>query len=99
MGYIDRDAVYREACKGCTCHGDEVGSCYSPEPCGKLTSAFAAAPDADVEPVVRCKDCAKSGVTEFGRRYCKEPLGMYGCVPVKDDGFCNFGRRRGENDG
>lgn len=59
-----------------------------------VESTVAGFPAADVMPVVRCKDCKKSGVTEFGRRYCKEPLGMYGCVPVKDDDFCNYGKRR-----
>ena len=45
----------------------------------------------DVVKVVRCRDCAHSGTTENGRRYCKEPLGMYGSVPVNDDDFCSHG--------
>lgn len=53
------------------------------------------APAADVAPVVRCKDCQKSGVTEFGKRFCSEPMGaFYGCIPVEDDFFCSGGRRR-----
>lgn len=45
--------------------------------------------------VVRCKDCKKSGVTEFGKRYCSEPMGaFYGCIPVEDDSFCSGGRRK-----
>jgi hypothetical protein len=52
-------------------------------------------PAADVAPVVRCKDCQKSGVTEFGKRFCSEPMGaFYGCIPVEDDFFCSGGRRR-----
>ena len=54
-------------------------------------------PTVDAEVVVRCKDCKKSGVTEFGKRYCKEPMGsFYGCIPVEDDYFCCGGRRREE---
>lgn len=52
-------------------------------------------------PVVRCKKCAHSSTTESGRRYCKEPLGMYGAVPVQDDCFCSHGEARedeGEGD-
>lgn len=52
-------------------------------------------PAADVAPLVRCKDCQKSGVTEFGKRFCSEPMGaFYGCIPVEDDFFCSGGRRR-----
>lgn len=54
----------------------------------------------DTVPVVRCKDCAKSDVTEFGRRYCKEPMGMYGAIPVEDDSFCSYGKQKdGEGNG
>ena len=49
--YIDREAVYKMACRGCTRHGDEIGSCYEEEPCEELQSEFASAPAADVEPV------------------------------------------------
>ena len=51
-------------------------------------------PAADVVPVVRCRDCKKSGLTEFGKRYCSEPMGaFYGCIPVEDDFFCSGGKR------
>ena len=46
--YIDREAVYKSACKGCTRHGVEIGSCFSDEPCERLIIAFASAPAADV---------------------------------------------------
>jgi hypothetical protein len=49
--YIDREAVYKKACRSCTRHGDEFGSCYHEEPCEELQSEFASAPAADVEPV------------------------------------------------
>ncbi len=52
-------------------------------------------PVADVEPVVRCKDCKKSGLTEFGKRCCSEPMGaFFGCIPVEDDSFCSGGVRK-----
>ena len=51
--YIDREAVYTDACQGCTRHGEELGSCYEEEPCYKLICVFANAPAANVAPVVR----------------------------------------------
>lgn len=51
----------------------------------------------DAVEVVRCKNCVRSGTTEFGKRFCKEPLGMYGSVPVDDNGFCSHGRREHDN--
>lgn len=58
------------------------------------------APTVDAVIVTRCKDCEKSGVTEFGKRYCKEPMGcFFGCIPVEDDYFCSGGRRKDGGDG
>lgn len=58
------------------------------------------APTVDAVVVTRCKDCEKSGVTEFGKRYCKEPMGcFFGCIPVEDDYFCSGGRRKDGGDG
>lgn len=52
-------------------------------------------PTIDAVPVVRCKDCKKSGLTEFGKRYCSEPMGsFYGCIPVEDNFFCSGGVRK-----
>lgn len=54
----------------------------------------------DAVPVTRCKDCEKSGVTELGKRYCKEPMGsFFGCIPVEDDYFCSGGRRKDGGNG
>ena len=54
---------------------------------------------ANVEPVVRSKDCKKSSLTEFGKRYCSEPMGaFYGCIPVEDSFFCSGGKRLEENE-
>lgn len=56
------------------------------------------APTVDAVPVVRCRNCKKSGLTEFGKRYCSEPMGaFYGCIPVQDDFFCSGGERRESN--
>lgn len=52
-------------------------------------------PAADVAPVVYCRECKRSGLTEFGKRYCSEPMGAFaGCIPVEDDSFCSGGKRR-----
>lgn len=45
--YIEREAVYKKACKGCTRHGGEIGSCHSEEPCLDLLHAFVSAPAID----------------------------------------------------
>lgn len=56
-------------------------------------------PTVDAVIVVRCKDCKKSGLTEFGKRYCSESMGaFYGCIPVQDDFFCSGGKRLEENE-
>ena len=80
--YIDREAVYKRACRGCTRHGDEIGSCYEEEPCEELQSEFASAPVADVEPVrhgrwiwgdtmghswMKCSECL---VSQSGQTLC-----------------------------
>lgn len=67
-------------------------------PCATIEDARRTIADtrpADVDTVTRCKDCGKSDVTEFGKRYCKEPMGCFcGCIPVEDDYFCSGGRRK-----
>ena len=79
--YIDWEAVYKRACRGCTRHGDEVGSCYHEEPCEELQSEFASAPIADVEPVRhgswipvdgglhKCSHCHTVRKTDVARDY------------------------------
>lgn len=63
--------------------------------CDYIRNRLESKPAADVEPVVRCKDCKKSGLTEFGKRYCSEPMGaFYGCIPVENDFFCSGGVRK-----
>ena len=92
--YIDRKAVYKAACKGCTKKGDEVGTCYADELCEGLHSAFVGAPTADVVEVVRCKDC-KHSATDCVKNalLCnKKMLGM-----VRKEDFCSFGERRDNN--
>lgn len=65
-----------------------------------LALAYLALTEDDSVPVTRCKDCEKSGVTELGKRYCKEPMGsFFGCIPVEDDYFCSGGRRKDGGNG
>ena len=51
--YIDRMAVWENACRGCTRHGDNLGECYESEPCERLLTAFGMAPAVDVAPAPR----------------------------------------------
>lgn len=51
-------------------------------------------PTADVEPVVRCRDCLNSYEGIDGRICAYGPC--VDCV-VPDDFFCSFGERRAEN--
>lgn len=63
-------------------------------PLDEVSGVIDEAPTVDAVPVVRCRDCKKSGLTEFGKRYCSEPMGaFYGCIPVEDDFFCSGGKR------
>lgn len=81
--YIDR-VEYCE--KHCRC---------SNEYCDRQSCPIWKAPAADVAPVVYCRECKRSGLTEFGKRYCSEPMGAFeGCIPVEDDSFCSGGKRR-----
>lgn len=67
-------------------------------PLDEVSGVIDEAPTVDAVPVVRCRDCKKSGLTEFGKRYCSEPMGaFYGCIPVEDDFFCSGGRRKDDN--
>ena len=86
---IEREAAVNLAKKYGLADGSVLGRHTGLADC--IASEIASLPAADVAPVVRCKDCAHSGTTENGRRYCKEPLGMYGSVPVNDDDFCSHG--------
>ena len=52
MELIDRQAVYKFACNGCTRHGENIGECYHDEPCEKLIAEFTTAPTVDAVPVV-----------------------------------------------
>jgi hypothetical protein len=54
------------------------------------------APTVDAVPVVRCKFCSKSDVTDTGKRFCSAPLGTLGSAPVKDDDFCSYGVKMDE---
>ena len=50
---------------------------------------------ADVVEVVRCKDCKHGSIDDHtGKGLCRNPMGCYGCVPTKEDGFCSFGEKR-----
>jgi len=69
--YIEREAVYAEACRGCIRHGENIGECYSEEPCQKLIEAFAIAPAADVAPVVH-GEWRRSEDGEFVCVNCKQ---------------------------
>lgn len=50
-----------------------------------ICSLILEAPTADVVEVVRCRDCEDYN----GHRYCE-----YNAVPVLDDDFCSYGRRK-----
>jgi hypothetical protein len=64
------------------------------ELCKAIKAVADSMPTVDAAPVVRCKSCGKSAVTEMGKRFCNEPLGSRGSVQVEDDDFCSRGQRR-----
>ena len=58
-----------------------------------IHNAIDQAPTIDAVPVVRCKDC-KYMIQWADGRYCTVWDGVNG---MGDDGFCNYGERRGDN--
>ena len=88
--YIDRDAALREIeRREARMVGDKRVSVAA------MKSFIKNRPAADVAPVVYCRECKRSGLTEFGKRYCSEPMGAFeGCIPVEDDSFCSGGKKR-----
>lgn len=93
---VDRQAIYKRACKGCTRAGDNIGECYESEPCARLSIALADAPAVDAVEVVRCMDCKYYRDWEDGDITCAFWTIQWD-VSTEPDGFCRYGERRGEN--
>ena len=78
------------------CENDKVWNTAVREICTYVNLA----PEVDAEPIVHCKDCVNSKITDRGRRSCSAPLGMYASMPVHNDDFCSNGcRKERETDG
>lgn len=94
--YINREAVRREACKGCTMWGGG-NICHDADPCEKLIAAFLNAPAADVAPVVHCKEC-KSWRRNIG--FVDSPNGhcFYFDADTNSGDFCSYGERANGGD-
>lgn len=90
--YIDKQSVYKEACAGCACHGDEIGSCFSSDPCERLCFAFASANAVDVAPVVHCKDCKHFDRAKFNRKGFK--ICPASGMNITPEDYCSYGERR-----
>lgn len=91
--YINREAVRREACKGCTMWGGG-NICHDADPCEKLIAAFLNAPAADVAEVVRCKNCKWFADNNGGEWYGCQMFYVVRNTPEdapKPDDFCSYG--------
>ena len=86
--YIEREAAKRELLSWAVCMNH-------PEYLMKddALHVIDSIPAADVVEVVRCKDCKYITQWAYGR-YCTVWDGVNG---MGDDGFCNYGERRGDN--
>lgn len=85
--YIDKKALLDEICRD-NCERSYDGTCHN---C-RMTETIADFPAADVQPVVRCKDCKHMEFQgECEGRYCKV-WGFFNSAG--DDGFCNYGERK-----
>lgn len=62
---------------------------------GRVRSMVSKAPTIDAVPVVRCGECKHMEITPDGLRWCNAWGGING---LGDDGFCNYGERRSEDD-
>lgn len=85
--YIDKKALLDEICRD-NCERSYDGTCYN---C-RTTETIADFPAADVQPVVRCKDCVWRGREEcamFYRCECGEQHTW-----ETDNDFCSYGERK-----
>ena len=69
----------------------------SNEYCDRQSCPIWKAPAADVEPVVRCKDCEYSNKALYGWLWCT--AGPCEGKVVLEDFYCKCGERRAENAG
>ena len=85
--YIDKKALLDEICRD-NCERTYDGTCHN---C-RMTETIADFPAADVQPVVRCKDCIWRGREEcamFYRCECGEQHTW-----ETDNDFCSYGERK-----
>ena len=85
--YIDKKALLDEICRD-NCERSYDGTCHN---C-RMTETIADFPAADVQPVVRCKDCIWRGREEcamFYRCECGEQHTW-----ETDNDFCSYGERK-----
>ncbi len=93
--YISREAICLTGFEIAMCNGD-----YK-ELCKMILDKIAELPAADVVEVVRCKDCKYSKHWYRDKRLCRLWYGEEkpsAPIDVFDDGFCNYGERREDDD-
>ena len=89
--YIDIDETVKTVEK---MHGNEstLINCYNAD---WIVSFLESQPTADVQEVVRCKDCLHRDPEDKKCDCSFQARG--GIFPMEDDDFCNYGERRKDN--
>lgn len=87
--YVSRQAVIEAMMKASTPAFDKNGK---PTFLVDYVKTMECLPSADVEAVVRCKDCNNSYIAEDGNRICKQD--EYTGIIVTDNDYCSLAERR-----
>lgn len=82
--YIDKKALLDEICRD-NCERSYDGTCHN---C-RTTETIADFPAADVQQVVRCKDCRWGQMDDIGIMHCHKHH-----IHTNPDDFCSYGERK-----
>ncbi len=95
-GYVYKQTAINAICQD-WCNRDYCGDCFF-HGAKQAIDVLKALPDADVQQVIRCKDCihAEHWYRDKSRCFLWHEEG----IDVFEDGFCNYGeRKKGEQNG
>lgn len=99
--YIEKEAAIRNVCKGCGLFDTDNCICTGTVRCDEYDAILDTSP-ADVEPVVRCKDCKyyeehhyeREGEPPYIKGKCGNKFGLNRQYMVHPEEFCSRGERR-----
>lgn len=81
--YIDADALLKAI-------NQNTSEAHN-ERCAQILEAILYTPTADVVEVVRCRDCKRRQIDNFGRIVCVRQGQM---IAIEDNDFCSYGESK-----